>query len=88
MENTVDQQRRESAIKRIRDKDGFRIDLIAYLVFTAVLIVIWAVSGSGYFWPIWLIGLWGMGVVMHAYAVYIARPVTEDRIAQEMQNLT
>jgi hypothetical protein len=88
MENTVDSQRRETAIKRIKDKEGFRIDLISYLAFTAVVVVIWAVTGSGYFWPIWLIGLWGMGVILHAYAVYVARPVTEDRIQSEMQNLT
>lgn len=88
MQNTVDQQRRDAAIKRIKDKEGFRVHLISYLAVNSMLIIIWALTGAGYFWPIWLIGLWGVGVVINAYVVYAARPVTEDQIQKEMKNLS
>ncbi len=87
MQSTVDEQRREVAIKRIKDKEGFRIHLISYLAVNGMLVIIWALTGAGYFWPIWLIGLWGIGLVINAYVVYAARPVTEDQIQKEMKNL-
>ena len=88
MENPVDQQRREAAINRLKDKEGFRIHLISYLAVNTMVILIWAVTGAGYFWPIWLIALWGIGLVINAYVVYAARPLTEDQIQKEMKNLT
>jgi class 3 adenylate cyclase len=43
-----------------------RIHLIVYLVVNAMLIGIWAASGGGYFWPVWPIMGWGIGVGAHA----------------------
>jgi hypothetical protein len=31
----------------------------------ALFIFIWFVSGMGYFWPIWIMGWWGIGVVVN-----------------------
>lgn len=87
MENQDDQQRREAAIKRLKDREGFRIHLISYLAVNTMVILIWAMTGAGYFWPIWLIGLWGIGLVINAYVVYAAKPLTEDQIQKEMKNL-
>ncbi len=36
-----------------------------YLAVNLALVLIWAVSGGGYFWPIWPILGWGLGVVSH-----------------------
>lgn len=38
--------------------------LRAYLSVMALLVVIWALTGAGYFWPIWPILGWGLGVVL------------------------
>jgi class 3 adenylate cyclase len=43
-----------------------RIHLIVYVLVNVVLIGIWAASGAGYFWPIWPILGWGIGVGAHA----------------------
>ncbi|MEA2448980.1 MAG: eukaryotic-like serine/threonine-protein kinase [Thermoleophilaceae bacterium] len=43
-----------------------------YLAVNALLIGIWAAAGGGYFWPVWSILGWGIGVVGHA-APLIAR---------------
>jgi class 3 adenylate cyclase len=43
-----------------------RIHATIYTVVNAVLIAIWAVSGGGYFWPIWPILGWGVGLGGHA----------------------
>lgn len=43
-----------------------RTHLAIYVVVNVVLIGIWAASGGGYFWPIWSILGWGIGVGCHA----------------------
>jgi class 3 adenylate cyclase len=43
-----------------------RIHLTVYLVVNLMLIGIWAASGGGYFWPIWPILGWGIGLGCHS----------------------
>jgi eukaryotic-like serine/threonine-protein kinase len=43
-----------------------KIHLVVYLAVNAFLIAIWAITGGGYFWPIWVILGWGLGVAIHA----------------------
>ena len=49
-----------------------RIHATIYLVVNVLLVGIWAASGGGYFWPIWSILGWGIGLGCHA-APLIAR---------------
>jgi uncharacterized membrane protein len=50
MNNTTD---RERAFERAQARrDALMLTLTGPLV-TAVLLVVWAVAGAGYFWPIW-----------------------------------
>ena len=43
-----------------------RIHFTTYALVNLMLIGIWAASGAGYFWPIWPMLGWGIGVAMHA----------------------
>ena len=44
----------------------FKTHLTLYLLVNVLLIGIWAASGAGYFWPIWPILGWGIGLAAHA----------------------
>jgi class 3 adenylate cyclase len=44
---------------------SFKIHLTLYVLVNAFLIGIWAASGGGYFWPVWAILGWGIGVAAH-----------------------
>ncbi len=81
---TAMNERREAAIKRIKAKRDFRNHLAIYLVVNTLLVVIWAASGAGYFWPIWPIAGWGVGLAFNAFGVYFQRPISEDDIRAEM----
>src|SRR3954454_112340 len=50
-----------------------RIHLTTYLLVNLLLIGIWAASGGGYFWPIWPILGWGIGVGCHAAPLLAGR---------------
>ncbi len=76
--------RRDAAVKRLKARRDFRTHLVVYLVVNTLLVVIWAASGAGYFWPIWPIGGWGVGLVLNAWDVYFHRPITETDIQSEM----
>ena len=63
----------EDLPRRPRDRNAerrdFREHLRAYLSVMLLLIAIWALTGAGYFWPVWPILGWGIGVFSHASAV-------------------
>jgi uncharacterized ion transporter superfamily protein YfcC len=80
----TDDERRKAAIERLQAKRAFTANLVSYLGVNALLIVIWAVSGRGYFWPIWVMAFWGFGLATHAWTVYGRGGITEADIQREM----
>jgi Domain of unknown function (DUF1707)/2TM domain len=50
-------------------RSEFREHLGSYLRVMALLVVIWALTGMGYFWPVWPMLGWGIAIAMHANAV-------------------
>jgi len=53
----------EQARKKVKEKKRFYSGLITYLIVNAVLVVIWALSGRGYPWFLWPLGIWGAFVL-------------------------
>jgi ferric-dicitrate binding protein FerR (iron transport regulator) len=52
-----------------RRRRALAADLAAFAVVNAVLVVVWAATGGGYFWPAWTLVGWAVVVVVHAVAV-------------------
>ena len=77
---------RDAAIERLETKRDFRRHVVIYVAVNTMLVVIWAMSGAGYFWPIWPIMGWGVGLAFYAWTVYGQRPFTEDDIRKETQH--
>ena len=51
-------------------RQGFYRALFAYLVINLFLIGIWAFSGRGAFWPIWVVLGWGLGMAFYVFRVF------------------
>lgn len=83
-----DAERREAAIKRLETKREFITHLIAYVVVNGFLVVVWAVTSGpdGYFWPIWPLAGWAIGLLLHAYETF-RRPIGETAIQREMEKM-
>jgi class 3 adenylate cyclase len=50
-----------------------RIHFTTYLLVNLMLIGIWAAAGGGYFWPIWPMLGWGIGVASHSAPLIATR---------------
>ena len=81
---TADSER-AAARGRLERKRKFSGDLVAYIVINAFLVVIWAVSGRGYFWPGWVMGGWGVLLLLDTWSLYFRHPVTEADVDRELQ---
>ncbi len=79
---------RGAAVRRIEGKRKLGGHVIAYLVVNAFLAVAWAVTWTGYFWPGWVLGGWGMLLLLHAASVYLRKPLTEEDIEKELSRLS
>lgn len=87
-ETTRDQVLRERAVKRLRKQRDFRAHLLVYVLVNAFLVAIWAMTNlHGFFWPVFPIVGWGIGVVMNAWDAYRRDDFDEGRIRREMQRL-
>jgi hypothetical protein len=78
---------REQAINRIKKKRDFATHVVVYVLVNSFLVVIWAVTSGDFFWPIFPILGWGIGLGANAWDVYGRRPISEGEIEQEMSRL-
>jgi hypothetical protein len=80
---------RERAIKRLKKRRDFFGHLLIYALVNAFLVVIWAVTtdAHGFFWPVFFIVGWGIGVVMNAWDVYRNDEFDEEQIRREIERL-
>ncbi len=77
---------RQQAIRRLSQKRTYRSQVQQYLLVNAVLIVIWAATGRGYFWPIWPIFGWGVSLVIQGWKLaHPVRPFSDAEIQSEME---
>jgi hypothetical protein len=75
---------RDAVRKELESRREFRTHLVAYVVINVFLIGIWAITGAGYFWPVWVIGGWGIGLAFHAWNTYGGHDVTDADIDAEL----
>ena len=75
---------REAARRRVQAKRDFGSHVVTYVVVNAFFVGMWAFTGAGYFWPAWVIGGWGVGLVLHGWDVFLRRSVTEADVDEEL----
>jgi ABC-type phosphate transport system auxiliary subunit len=78
-------EQRDAAIRRLEARRAFSSHVVSYIVVNGFLVLIWAATGAGYFWPAWVLGVWGIGLVMHAWTAFVQRSISEDDIRREIR---
>lgn len=76
---------RDEVRKRLKKRRDLRGHVLVYLLVNAALVVIWMITDSGgFFWPIFPIVFWGIGVVMNGWDVYVSSDITEEDVDREI----
>ncbi len=77
-------EERDWARKRIERKRKLIGDLVAYVVVNSFLVCAWAITGAGGFWPGWVLGVWGVVLLLDLLSFYYRKPLTEADIDHEL----
>ncbi|GAA2479151.1 2TM domain-containing protein [Terrabacter carboxydivorans] len=78
---------RGRALGRLKKKADFRVHLLIYTLVNGMLVLIWAMTGAGFFWPAFVIAGWGIGLVANAVGAFVVDAPTEEQIENEMERL-
>jgi hypothetical protein len=80
---------RDRAIKQLKKQHDFIGHLLVYVLVNAGLVLVWFATGqNGFFWPMFPMLFWGIGVVMNAWDVWRGDHFAEARIQRQMQRLS
>ncbi|GAA1924057.1 hypothetical protein GCM10009815_18300 [Nocardioides marmoribigeumensis] len=90
-------RRRSRAMSPMSPRQGGRTgvasevgeDVVIYLAVNAFLVVLWAgtTGADAFFWPVFPIAGWGIGVIAHWWDAYHGDDFTEEQIRHEMERL-
>lgn len=83
---TDDRELRDRAVKRLKDKRGLTAHVLAYVMVNLLLVAVWFTTGAGFFWPVFPLFGWGIGLVFHTWDVLWPEPGPE-RVEAEMERL-
>ena len=84
---------RQAAIQSLRRKRGFWGHCTVYAIVNGMFVIMWLVlgltSGAWFFWPIFPMAGWGIGLAFNAVSAFGAanQPITEAEIQTEIQHL-
>jgi hypothetical protein len=79
---------RRKAEQRADAKIGFRKHFLGYVIVNAALLAINLLTSPGYYWFVWPLLGWGIGVVAHFASVYIDEGASRERqVLAEMEKL-
>jgi hypothetical protein len=78
---------RHEAVRRIRGRRTLTVSSVMFLAINGMLVYFWARNGGGYFWPLFPIVFWGIGLMWQVFDV-LGHGTREDKVQKEMRRLS
>jgi len=80
---------RQLAITRLRKRRDLQAHILAYVLVNLLINVVWLLTmPGGFYWPVFPMLGWGIGLAFHIWDVYAPVTPPEDRIRAEMDRLS
>lgn len=84
---SIDPAVRKIAVERIEARRTFGRHLRTYVIMSAMFVAVWFFSGEDYFWPVWPMLGWGLGLAFHALSLRDGQ-ITQEQIAAEAAKIS
>jgi len=81
---------REKAEKRVKQRTRLLEHIATYVIVNGFLVVVWALTGAGYPWFLWVMAGWGLGLAMNVSSYFIRSKGDSSRermIQEEMKRM-
>jgi hypothetical protein len=79
---------RELAIQRLKLKQDFKGILVGGAAAAVLAVVIWAIGGESYFWPVWVMLLAAIPIAVAGWKAYgPSNRITEDDVQREISRV-
>lgn len=85
-DDTPAADRRSRAVERLRKRSEFWTHLAVYVLINAMLVLVWFFTSGSFFWPVFPLVGWGIGLFFHGVDTF-RRPFSEERIRREMDRM-
>src|SRR3954453_10208148 len=86
-ERTDEEGLRQRAVRQLKKRRDFYGHLLVFVLVNAAAIALWAMGDRGFFWPVFLLFGWGVGLVMNAWDVFYRSYEDETQIQREIERL-
>ena len=81
----IEREVRAKALRRVRAKVGFYWHFLCFALVNAALVAINLSYTPERLWFVWPLAGWGAALVLHAFAVFQGRGLTEDMVEAEVR---
>lgn len=81
---------RAEAEKRVKQRTELIRHIGAYVIINGFLVVVWALTGAGYPWFLWVMAGWGIGLLFHIVDYFSGRRGSASRermVEKEMEKM-
>ena len=79
---------RTQAVHRLKSRHAFWRTAFTFLVVAGLLVVVWLLSGMGYFWPIWPFVGMGIGAIFIGINTYShSGAITDAQVDAEVAKM-
>ncbi len=84
-----DSSLREQAVHNIRRRRNFGVEVGGAVILVIVMVIIWALTGGGYFWPAWVALGCAIALVVQGLKLWgpRSRPISDADVQSEMKRL-
>lgn len=84
-----DEELRREAVESLKRKRGFLNYVVVYVVVNLAVVVVWAISGRGYYWPGWVLLGTTIGLIFSWWNTYGkgGRAITDQAVQDEMKRM-
>ena len=69
-------------LQRWRD---FQAHVAAYLVINTAFVLIWALTGQGFFWPVYPLAGWGIGLSFQHFSAVVRGQITDEDVRRKLR---